>query len=184
MKQKVRTIYDSYNLYETYGEDAKETLKIQGMPNPDEDAIWSEIAEIDAKCWENVKHELERFFNDGSTWIIFGMTERWNGKFQSGHIFKDFMDTYLTATKSCDYSHIYDENGHLYLKCSHHDGTNCYEIKKLIDKGVDYLQRWEDNYDDTRNERYVHDRLVQVYSVLPNFVHNVYGLPKVENVKG
>lgn len=95
-------------------------------------------------------------------------------------IFGDFEVMINKAAKDCDYIHLYDKNGRLYLKCSHHDGTNYYEIKKVTDKGVEYLANWEDNWDDNRTEQYVHNQIMERYSVLPHFVHEVYGCPKIE----
>ena len=71
---------------------------------------------------------------------------------------------------------------YLYLDCTHHDGTNSYEIKKLTDKGIAYLSNYENNWDGTRSLQYVHDKIMESYSVLPNFAHKVYGLPKREVV--
>ena len=109
-----------------------------------------------------------------------GTNGRWNGTFEAGTIFTDFMDMYREAMTDCDYVHLYDENGHFYMQCSHHDGTNYYEIKKLTDKGIDYLENWEGNWDDKRSERYIHDQIMKRYSTLPNFAHKVYGCPKVQ----
>lgn len=90
------------------------------------------------------------------------------------------MDMYREAMTDCDYVHLYDENGHFYMQCSHHDGTNYYEIKKLTDKGIEYLKNWEENWNDRRSERYVHNQIMKRYSILPNFSHRVYGCPKVQ----
>ena len=52
--------------------------------------------------------------------------------------------------KDCAYVKIWDENGHLYLTCSHHDGTCHFEIKEITDEGYEYYDRW--NYGcDNRN---------------------------------
>lgn len=93
-----------------------------------------------------IKDDLERFFNGESTWILQGTCGCWNGNHKVGMIFEDFEEMLNKAAKDCDYIHLYDKNGHLYLKCSHHDGTNYYEIKKVTDRGVEYLANWEDNW--------------------------------------
>ena len=181
-KPQRRTIYNNYNLWEDYEEDAREMLEERGNSNLSENDIWDEINFIDEVNWENEKENLEDFFSEG-TWILRGCVGRWDGNYQAGTIFTDFMEMFYKATRDCDYVHIYDENGHLYLRCSHHDGTNLYEIKKLTDKGIEYLENWEYNWDDKRNERYVHDQIMKRYSVLPQFMHKVYGCPKVEYEK-
>ena len=55
-----------------------------------------------------------------------------------------------------------------------------FEIKRLNSKGVSYLEHWEQNWDDKRTKREVHDKLMSKYSVLPNFMATVYGCPKIQ----
>jgi len=174
-----RTIYDNYDLWDQYSEFAKETLS-EYEEEPSEDSIWNVINDEDSTNWECEKERLEEFFNDGSTWILRGTNGRWNGTFEAGTIFTDFMDMYREAMTDCDYVHLYDENGHFYMQCSHHDGTNYYEIRKLTDKGIEYLKNWEENWNDKRSERYIYDQIMKRYSTFPNFAHKVYGCPKVE----
>lgn len=180
MKQPAeRIIYDNYNLWESYEKAAKENLKNDFELEPSDSAIWDEIYELDAVEWENEKRELDGFFAKG-TWIIQGMIETWRGCRKGSKIFHDFNSLFNEATKDCDYVKIWDENGHLYLKCSHHDGTHLFEIKRLNSKGVGYLEHWEQNWGDKRSEREIHDKLMSKYSVLPNFMATVYGCPKIQ----
>lgn len=177
-----RTIYNNYNLWDDYEEFARENLADNGNENPSNDEIWEEIYLQDSFNWDDEKERLENFFAEG-TWILRGINEFWYGRKEAGIIFTDFMDMFNKATTDCDYVHIYDENGHLFLKCSHHDGTNFYEIKKVTDKGIDYIDRWKDNWNDKRTEEYIHDRVMEKYSTLPHFAHTVYGCLKVEYKK-
>ena len=181
MKQPVeRVIYDNYDLWSRYEEAARENIAINtGRSEPDENAIWKEIYDLDELEWDDAKAILESFFAKG-TWIIQGMIETWRGCRKGGKIFHDFNSLFNEATKDCDYVKIWDENGHLYLKCSHHDGTHMFEIKRLNSKGVSYLEHWEQNWDDKRTEREVHDKLMSKYSVLPNFMATVYGCQKIK----
>lgn len=181
MKQPVeRVIYDNYDLWSRYEEAARENIAINtGRSEPDENAIWKEIYDLDEIEWDDAKAILESFFAKG-TWIIQGIIETWRGCRKGGKIFHDFNSLFNEATKDCDYVKICDENGHLYLKCSHHDGTHLFEIKRLNSKGIGYLERWEQNWDDKRSERGVHDKLMSKYSVLPNFMATVYGCPKIQ----
>lgn len=177
-----RTIYNNYNLWEDCLEDAKETLIANGIENPTEEEIWEEIYFIDSINWEEEKERLVEFFKN-NTWILQGYTGRWDGNYKGGFIFTDFEEMFDRATKDCGYIHIYDENGHLFLKCSHHDGTNLYEIKKVTEKGINYIDRWEYDWNDKRTEGYVHNKVMKRYSILPHFAHMVYGCPKVEYKK-
>ena len=177
-----RTIYNNYDLWEDYEEFAREILE-EYDEEPSENAIWNVINDQDSANWQDEEERLKEFFDDGSTWILQGYSGRWNGTHKGGYIFTDFMDMFRKATTDCDYVHLYDENGHFYLKCSHHDGTNLYEIKKVTEKGINYIDRWENDWNDKRTEEYIHDRVMERYSTLPHFAHAVYGCPKVEYKK-
>lgn len=179
-KPVVRTIYNSYDLWDSYSVDAKEVC-IDNDIKPTEQNVWDEIYFMDSCNWDDEREQLIDFFS-GSTWILQGTTGLWTGRHKGGCIFTDFMDMYYIAAKDCGYVHIYDENGHFYIKCSHHDGTNLYEIKKLTDKGVCYLERWANKWIDKRKEEYIHDKIVSKYSVLPNYAHKVYECKKREFV--
>lgn len=180
---KTRTIFNNYNLWDDYKEDTVEILKENGIENPTENQIWDEIMFQNDEYWEDAKQDLRKYF-DGKTCILMGENERWNGKRKAGTIFTDFMEMYYEAMRNCEYVHIYDINGHLYFECSHHDGTNFYEIKILTDEGIKYLENWEYGpSSDKRSEQYVHEQIFKKYSKLPHFAHNVYGCPKVEYEK-
>ena len=178
----VRTIYDNYNLWnDSNVKEAKEVLlERDGNENPSDNDIWDELNDEDNINWKEEKYELLKFFDDGSTWILRGTNGRWDGSHEAGTIFTDFMEMFNKAMKDCDYVKLYDENGHFYFQCSHHDGTNCYEIKKLTENGIKYLENCEYDWNDKRSERYIHDQIMKRYSVLPHFAHKVYGCPKVQ----
>lgn len=181
---KKRTIYNNYDLWGKYEGFAREELAESGNNNPTDSDICNVVNRQDAIDWQDEEENLKDFFSDG-TWILRGRIERWNGTFEGGFVFDDFVKMFYKATKSCDYVHIYDENGHLYLQSSNHDGTNLCEIKKLTDKGISYLENWEENFNDKRTERQIHDKIMEKYSKLPHLAHTVYGCPKIEyeNIK-
>lgn len=187
MKGKIptqRTIYNNYNLWETYSDkDIREWL-IDGGYEEDEitdEMIWTERYMQDKTDWENAQYELKDFFlNNGNKWMIFGEVGRWNGIRKAGTLFDTFDDFFYKAAKDCHSIHFYDENGHLYLTCSHHDGTCHYEIKEVTNKGIQYLENWEDNWNDKRSESYVHTQIFNRYSRLPRFAEKVFGCPKIE----
>ena len=175
---KKRTVYNNYDL-SSYEDIARETLTENGNEDPTDSQLWEEIYFLDSITWEEEKERLKDFFK-GSRWILQGYTGTWRGAARGGFIFNDFMDAYYKATKDCDYVHIYDENGHFYIKCSHHDGTNLYEIKEVTADGIEYLERWENNLNDKRTEEYVHDMVMLKYSRLPHFANKVYGSKRIE----
>ena len=180
---KERTIYNNYELWENYPDDDLREMALElGWVDEDEEItdedLWEWRYQEDEVDWENEKYELEKFFK-GKTVGFFGSLGLWDGVYKAGKI-GEFWDLFYKAIEDCDYIKIYDENGHMYLTCSHHDGTNRFEIKEITNEGTEYLDRWEYNYDDKRTEEQVHNQIYKRYSRLPNFVHKVYGCKKKE----
>ena len=179
-----RIIYDNYRLWETYSdEEIKEYFMEENGYEEDEitdEMIWKERYFLDEINWEEEKERLKKFFLNGNKWIIFGEVGRWDGLYRAGTLFDTFDDFFYKATEDCFYWKFYDENGHLYLTCSHHDGTCCYEIKEVTDKGVQYFDNWEYNWDDKRSEEYVHTQIINRYSRLPRFAEKMYGCKRIE----
>ena len=180
---KERIIYNNYNVSERYNY-AKEYLMedMEEGEEPSENDIWEEVNFQDQITWEDEKERLIDFFNEQSNyWILVGSVGRWDGCYDGGFLFETFEEMFYKATKDCDYIKIYDENGHLYLTCSHHDGTCSYEIKAVTDNGYNYYDNW--NYSgscDKRTEREVHTQIMKRYSRLPRFAEKIFGCSKVE----
>lgn len=182
---KERIIYNNYDLWEQYAEDARATLELDYDPEEITEAmIWDEIYQLDYMNWEADKERLTAFFENRAC-ILCGCVGRWNGNFSAGTVFYDFMKMFYTAAKDCDYWKIWDENGHFYMKCSHHDGTNIFEIKEITDKGISLLGNWEYNYDDPRTEEEIHSTIFNnnFYSRLLHFAHTVFGCRKTEVIR-
>lgn len=181
---KARTIYNNYSLWETYPDSEVKEILLENGHEEDEitdEAILNERYFQDECNWNVTKDELEDFFKyKGNKWMIFGEVGRWDGVYKAGTLFETFDDFFYEAISDCDYWHIYDENGHLYLTCSHHDGTCHYEIKEVTSKGIKYLENWEDDWNDKRTKEYVHTQIFNRYSKLPRFAERIYGSPKVE----
>ena len=179
-----RTIYNNYSLWETYpDEDIKEWLIDNGYEEDEitDDVILQERYAQDEADWDNAKYELVKFFRDnGNKWMLFGSIGRWDGVYKAGTLFDTFDDFFYKATEDCDYWNFYDENGHLYLTCSHHDGTCHYEIKEVTDKGIEYLNNWENDWNDRRTKEYVHTQIFNRYSRLPRFAERIYGCKRFE----
>lgn len=183
---KERCIYSNYDIIENYPDDViiEELMESSVVDNESEiteQMIWEERNFLDSNDWEYEKERLMDFFlNNGENWIIAGKVGRWDGVYSGAFIFKTFDEMFYKVTKDCDYIHFYDENGHLYLSCAHHDGSCSFEIKEVTDKGYDYYNNWENNLDDKRSEKYVYNQIFNRYSKLPHFAHKVYGAPKTE----
>lgn len=185
---KVRTIYNNYDIFEKYETVAREEFAEDGNTDPSDADIAERVYQLDEDEWEEAKLDLENFFGDGSTWLLTGTVELWTGKYEGGFLFKTWQEMITKAGKDCEYFHYYDVNGHFYLCCSHHDGTNLFEIRKVTEKGMDYYERWESApYTDKRSERDIHKALIERYTVLPNYAHEVWGCKRrefVENTEG
>lgn len=177
---KERVIFNNYDM-ESYFEDARQCL-IDSGEEFDDSEVELHAYDICDMDFQIALEDLKRFFEDKDI-IYFGNVGRWNGVFEGGKISDDFEKAFCDMTKDCSYFKIYDENGHLFIHCSHHDGSCSFEVKILNDNGKRYFDNWEYSWNDKRTEREVYNQIVKRYSVLPNFVNKVYGLPRVENIK-
>ena len=177
MNGKVRMIFSNENVWGDYREAAEDIFCENGIEidslSQKETVLFNIAEELAADAWRVEKEQLENFFK-GSTWILQGTLGLWSGTHPAGYVFTDFSEMLSRAMKDCDYFSIFDINGHLYLRCQHHDGTNNFEIKKLTEKGIRYYEN------QNSDEKMVHDRLFQAYSVLPHYTYLVYGCPKRE----
>ena len=175
---KERVIFQNYDL-----DDYEEEFRLEFTDEDgylDENAMWDCIYDTVNMDFEIVFEELKHFFNNQI--IAFGSIGRWDGVYSGGKIFNNFEDAYWYLTKDCDYVKIYDENGHLYIHCTHHDGSCSFELKELTSKGQEYYDNW--NYGcDNRTEQHCHEQIIKRYSKIPNFVHKYYGCPKLEYIK-
>lgn len=88
--------------------------------------------------WFRVKADLEYLIDKSPHgFVLYGNIGRWNGTVPGAWIIKSFDDLY-DCWQDCDYIKIYEEDGHLHIYCSHHDGNNSYELKELTAAGADF----------------------------------------------
>lgn len=182
---KERVLFNNYDM-DDYFKWAEECLK-ENCKDEEEfsDSEIEEVAyDLISEDFDMILNELENFFKDNEI-ICFGSIGRWNGVYNGGKIFNDFKDAFYFMTEDCWYYKIYDENGHLFVHCSHHDGSCTFEIKVINNKGKDYYRNWNEwvRPSDRRTEREVHSQIIKRYSTIPNFAHKAYGMPRVENEK-
>ena len=183
-KNRERVIYDNYDIWENFHEDAKEALMDEEPgKEPSDNEIWDLCYQYDDTYYEYEKDMLDNFFNNGSTWLLVGKCGSWDGTFAGGFAFKTYSEMISKVAKDCDYIKLWDENGLFCGKCSHHDGTNTFEIKKLTKAGERLLDNWSYAYNNKRynySEEELHKKLWNNYSILPNFAHETYGCKKKE----
>lgn len=182
---KKRILYSNYCLRDLYDDAAQYLLEEHGeewgwrtVKDIPDNKIWDEVYFTDECYREDFLSELKDFINDNGTFLLVGSIGLWDGVHRGGFMFSS-IDELGKAWKDCNYMEFYDENGHLYLRCSHHDGTNCYEIKKVTQAGIDYYEAkddecWRDEI--IRSRMWAANRL----TALPHFAHTVYGCKKVE----
>lgn len=120
------------------------------------------------ECWEwdGVVADLKYLIKKSPHgFVLYGSIGRWNGTVPGAWIIKEFDDLY-DCWQDCDYIKIYDEDGHLYIECSHHDGNNKYELKELTAAGADF----EGDFDRLWND--------DNYTQPAYFAHKVWGCEK------
>ena len=144
-------LYDNYDSYGWY-EDAKQCLIENGIEEPTDEQIWEEIADWERTGWEDMLYELKDKVDDCV--LVSGTCGTWRGNFAGGKVMysgdkprwaDSMLDWVLSECgKDCDYFKIgINESGNLFVQCTHHDGTNYYEIKNLTDKGMTAFSDWE-----------------------------------------
>ena len=158
-------------LFEEYGEE-------EGWETEDDvpdDRVTDEVDTQSEWNWDDFKVEFGRFLGDSNNgFLLVGTCGLWNGTYDGGCYVNKFDDLYK-FWEGCDYIKVYDEGGHLYVKASHHDGTNYAELKELTCKGNSYA---DNHYWDS--DRDVHKVLwnSNFYTRLPHYAHRVWGCKK------
>ena len=96
-----------------------------------DEMIWDKMRFLEEIYWDDLRWELERFFDKGDAWLLTGSIGRWDGNYRGGYIFHTF-EEFCKCFRDCDYVEITDNKGHLEIECSHHDGTNFYEVNVFL----------------------------------------------------
>ena len=175
MKTNKEIVYfDNYN-FEAYEKAAAEQLEDMGFGNYTDEQIWNVASKFEQGDWDEFNYIINKFIESGKSFIAVGTCGRWDGNYAGGLIFGHWDDFKRRVFEDCDYFKIWEEHGHLYVRCSHHDRTHSLEIKELTDKGFEYYENWQFS-NDTRTEREVHHKLLtdSHYSHLPRLWHKVY----------
>ncbi len=176
-----RVIYNNYDIYNKYREDALEWFKEIDNREPTENEIESYCRDLDYDAWQTGKDELRKFFQDGDLWLLTGTMRLWDGDSQFNFVFQTFDEMLNRVGKDCDYFKFWDENGHFFIKCSHHDGTNYGEIKYITPKGKRLIENWGSTYSKRYDfsARELYERIYKRYSTLPNYANKIYGCPHI-----
>lgn len=175
---KERIIYDNYDVSTMYEDARTYLLEEHAAEDITDQMVWDEVAFQDSLNWEDEHARLREFFTGHGYFLLMGSVGRWDGQHEAGYVFDNFDDMFYEAVKDCDYWKLWDENGHFYFKCSHHDGTNFFEIKRINYKAVYFIENWENEKSEAEKHGIVWNS--NFFSSLPHFAHEVYGCKKRE----
>lgn len=187
-ERKERILYDNYYSEEAFSAAREELLENDlfmednGYESEDDipdDEIFDKMQEMQEDDWDMIRDELEKFFGSHpNSYLVRGTVGLWYGNKPAGNIIHSLAELSY-AWKDCEYIKLYDVDGHFYIKCSHHDGDNLFEMKMLTERGREYADIRKYDYHD----RELHDRLWNDshYTVLPHIAHTLFGVPKRES---
>lgn len=94
------------------------------------DMIYNRMSEYDEDDLIYFKHEFNRLHK---TYLLAGHVGTWRGNMKGGMIINSF-DDICDFLNDCMYYKIYEENGHVYVQGSHHDGDNFAELFEITKK--------------------------------------------------
>lgn len=145
---------------------------IDHLDEATDDMIYNAMYELERMYWDDISCELKHFFDKGDAWLLTGSIGRWDGNYRGGYIFNTF-EEFCECFKDCGYIEIVDNKGHFEVKCSHHDGTNFYEVKRVSDFGCEYFgtHSWELSLEEVFTKMWNNNFMTS----LPHFARDVYG---------
>ena len=151
-------------------EEAREFLAENGEENITSNDIWEFIQNQSDFEWDEFTRYLDKYLEE-DYYIATGTCGLWYGRVAGGKVLKNINDFY-DLLKDCDYIKITDVGGHLMVQCSHHDGTNHYELRMLNDKGIEYYHKNDYNFD---RKELCEKLFTSRYSKLPRLFERIYG---------
>ena len=145
-------------LFEVYGEE-RGWGTLNDVPHS---LIYDEIDEQNSTSWYDFIAELKKIFKDGY-YLLTGTVGRWNGTFEGGKFISN-VNELISSLSHLDIITFTDDNGHLKIEGSHHDGSDSYELKKLTSKGLQLAER-----NGFARDRQLHRTIMEnnLYSKLP-----------------
>lgn len=165
-------------LWETREENEYDNYEEWKSPDDIPDSlVWDELSREDESNWDECVSELKPFIENG-TWLAIGSLGLWDGRHEGGCYIRQWSD-FMHLFKDCDYIRIYDDGGHLRCEGTHHDGTNCYEIVGITERGKEFMESWRFM---TRREEHQAIMSCNFYHRLPHFAKKVYGCKEFKYV--
>ena len=169
-KEKEIVIFSNYAEEMLSEEEALEMLQEMGEEEVSRERLWDFIFEQKREEEDCFLEEFNHFLSN-NTFIATGTCGLWYGKVEGGTIING-LDDFLKLLRDCVYYKVTDNNGHLMIKGSHHDGNNYFELKKLNQKGEDFYDRNSYSMD---SKELCTKLFTNTYSILPRLAKELYG---------
>lgn len=170
---KIREIWN-WDVYNWDKEEMREEyFGVYGEYPKDEYTLTEFMDETNARYLEDEQGNIEchELNHPIKYYMVLATLGLWDGYHDGGKIILGLW----RAIRECfeDYNHIYQEGKRLKVDAIHHDGTNCFQIKELTPRGVEYWQRYEGKMSD----RELHQRLFKDshYSHEVSMFNEMYG---------
>lgn len=150
MKKNIAKVIYTDNPYDFNEEEIREFLTYdEEIEDPSEDDCWEAWRDQCEIEWDDVSYEAKRV---EGIFIIVGTLGLWNGNFRGSCLVKgDLLDAFSKCLEDCNRLYMY--NKQLHVEATHHDGTNNFVIKKLTERGENYLEEHGWEYDDAEMNR-------------------------------
>ncbi|MBR7176999.1 MAG: hypothetical protein IKD26_02160 [Clostridia bacterium] len=151
-KQARREIFENYA--DEYGWWSEDDVPIEMVQN--------EVDEENSYDWKFFMEDLKELLKKKHC-LMTGTFGSWRGPREGGK-FVNTTGDFIACIQHLDEMNIYEENGHLYVAGSHHDGSDFYELKVLTKKGYALA-----DYNHFAHDRKLHNTLFNCnfYSALP-----------------
>lgn len=147
-KNKKVTLYSNEFDSERY-EAARQFLLEESGEEPTDSEIFEELCVEDDINWDVFESEYKEYFNTNN-FVVRANLGRWCGRFESGRIMTSGWKDFLRVIQHYDYLEIVDNNGHLEIVGTHHDGRDYFEIRELTRKGDEYADGY--HYDKSESK--------------------------------
>ena len=96
-------------------------------------------------CYKNYDC-IKKYLQDNLL-VATGTVGTWHGPEEGGIVIESPGD-FIKLLTDCDYVEIAMDDTQMYVKCSHHDGTNHYKLREVLKSDYEYYG--EHRYDDRR----------------------------------
>lgn len=138
-----KTLYNNYDInYTEWFESFKEYCMDNDIDHTqyddDSEYFHNWIYDTLSMEWDDLMCNIKYDKNNNVDCVVIGSVGRWNGTFdiEAKH-FPTLRDAINACVRDCDYIIITEDEGTIFVKSMHHDGTNNFEIHKLNEKGYD-----------------------------------------------